>query len=101
MYKICKKKKILGFAITKKYNRRHHIMSIGVYKKFRNKGLGTKLIDKLKSDDNDEISLYVQTINTHAIDFYIKKGFKKLKEVENYYNSLENKNAYYFSYTKY
>ena len=64
------------------------------------KGIGMKLINKVKEDDNHEISLYVQSTNDIAIEFYKKNGFKNIKLLKDYYESLDDKNAYYFNFMK-
>ena len=40
-------------------------------------------------------SLYVQTTNKNALNFYMKNGFKIKKYVKKYYTNLEDKDAYY------
>ena len=56
--------------------------------------------NKVKEDDNREISLYVQSTNDIAIRFYKKNGFKNIKLLIKYYESLDDKNAYYFNFIK-
>ena len=91
---------LVGFLIAKKYGKRHHIMTIAILSNYRRKGLGKLLIDKLKKNDNDEISLYVLTINNIAINFYKKMGFKCIEKIENYYTNLKTKSAYYYVFKK-
>ena len=101
-YKIYNNKtdKILGFIIIKKYDRRYHIMSIGVLPEFRRKGLGSLLINYIKELDNDKISLYVLTNNKCAINFYNKNKFKQIQRVEDYYTTLPVKSAFYYEFNK-
>ena len=47
---------------------------------------------------NKPISLYVQTINKKAINFYKKHGFIILSEIDDYYESLKHKAAYLMIY---
>tara|TARA_Y100000590_G_scaffold470619_1_gene667009 strand:+ start:1050 stop:1493 length:444 start_codon:yes stop_codon:yes gene_type:complete len=101
-YKIYNNKtdKILGFIIIKKFERRHHIMSIGVLPEYRRKGLGSLLINYIKELDNDKISLYVLTNNKNAISFYNKNKFKEIQRVEDYYTTLPVKSAFYYEFIK-
>ena len=92
--------KIAGFIVARKYNRRHHILSIAVHPDYRKKGVGTMLVNKIKDLDNDEISLYVLTTNKQAITFYEKNGFKCVKKLDNYYSTLDTKSAFYYNYVK-
>ena len=100
MYKAKCNNKIVGFCVVKKYGKRHHIMSIAILEEYRRKGIGMKLINKVKEDDNHKISLYVQSTNDIAIRFYKKNGFKNIKLLKDYYESLDDKNAYYFNFMK-
>ena len=103
IYKYTTNKQIAGYIVTQKRNdeNRHHIMSIGVLDKYRNKGIGSQLIKKIESDIENsykkgKITLYVKADNDIAIKFYKKNGFENEKLVKNYYNSFENNDAYYF-----
>lgn len=57
-----------------------HIEQLGVKKTEHNRGIGTKLIEEIKSiakDNNcDKIVLDVWSFNDNAIEFYKNKGFK-------------------------
>lgn len=76
---------------------RIYIMTLGVLAAYRNRGIGSKLVqsvlDHFESQKNDalhtvdEIMLHVQTSNNDAMKFYGEKfGFEKGGLVENYYN---------------
>lgn len=69
---------ILGYHISKDII---HINYFSVLNKYRNNGIGTKLIKKMIFDNkNSKIELLVNKDNTKAIKFYLKNGFVK----ENY-----------------
>tara|TARA_B100000963_G_C22374183_1_gene557243 strand:- start:70 stop:519 length:450 start_codon:yes stop_codon:yes gene_type:complete len=91
---------IIGFAIIKIYNSKHlHVMSIAISKKYRNTGCGSKLLNHLKIKFmNHKITLYVQIQNNPAVQFYLKNGFEIKNTIENYYDELEHKDAYYCEY---
>lgn len=95
MYKIHNNNDIYGFVIIERFNKRNHIMSIGVDPLYRRKGLGNLLINKVKEiSGNKSITLNVQKCNEVAISFYKKNNFKISKELINYYDHLECKDAY-------
>ena len=73
-------------------------MSIAVLPKYRNKGIGTLLMNKIKELDNDIVSLYVLTNNEGAIKFYEGNGFEFVKRIDDYYDTLETKSAFYYTY---
>ena len=104
IYKLEFKEVMLGYCVIEKFENRHHIMSIGVLTKYRKRGYGSLIINRLKEDikaydRKGSISLYVKSDNEPAIKFYEKNGFKKEKFMENYYNNrFENSNAFYFIY---
>ena len=102
VYKKSKNKSnlIVGFLIAKLYeNKRVHIMSIAIDKNYRRRNLGTKLINYLKNNINhNKISLYVLVNNFPAIKLYEKNNFYNIKKIENYYETLEVKDAYYYEY---
>lgn len=69
---------IWGYHISKDII---HINYFSVLNKYRNNGIGTKLIKKMIFDNkNSKIELLVNKDNTKAIKFYLKNGFVK----ENY-----------------
>lgn len=95
------KKEISGFIVIKKYiENRYHIMSIAVSKNKRRLKIGSKLINSIKILYNKKISLYVQKINKVALEFYKKHHFIIIKELTNYYETLNEKNALYLEFNK-
>ena len=93
---------IIGFIVLKLYEDKHiHIMSIAISKNYRNKGIGTKFLNFLKNEFEEyRITLYVQVKNEVAVHFYMKNGFQVKNTLDNYYDDLEDKEAYYCEYKK-
>ena len=84
---------------------RIYIMTLGVLAAYRNRGIGSKLVqsvlDHFQSQKDgtlytvDEIMLHVQTSNADAITFYGEKfGFEKGELVENYYKRIDPPHCY-------
>ena len=78
-----KEDKILGFLIYDDIYDRYEIEYIGVLEEYRNKGIGSKLMEYLS---DKPISLEVEINNKYAIKLYEKYGFKKVSVRKNYYN---------------
>jgi ribosomal protein S18 acetylase RimI-like enzyme len=107
--------KIVGFVVLKEYSKNEetiqnselefnysnthihiHIMSIAIVSEYQGKKYGTYLMKYIKHNfPRPNYSLYVQTTNKNALNFYIKHGFKIKKYVKNYYTNLKDKDAYY------
>ena len=83
---------ILGFYISSHVLDEVEIFTIAVDKKYRNFGIGSKLLDHLMlwSKDNKvrQIWLEVSTKNKAAIALYQKFGFKIMGLRKNYYQKL-------------
>ncbi len=66
-----------------------HILNFAVFRDYRNKGVGTKLlknaINIMRENGCKRIILEVSTINENAISLYKKFGFKNKKILKNYY----------------
>jgi len=60
---------------------------IWVQKEFRKCGIGSKLMDKMLSEDASNITLEVRKSNVDAICLYEKYGFKVVSVRNNYYGS--------------
>ena len=60
-------------------------LAISLYKEYRNKGIGTKLLERmialLQSDGYSQVSLSVQKAN-YAVGIYQKAGFEVLQETD-------------------
>lgn len=100
IYKCVLNNSIIGFVIIEICSiDKIHIMSIAISKKYRGNGYGSQIIEFLKKKfENQTISLYVQTQNKHAVQFYFKHKFELKKYIENYYYELKYKSAYYCEY---
>ena len=62
-----------------------------VDERYRLKGIGTKLLQKIEKNDVKNITLEVRESNIAAINFYKKNGFEVKTIRKNYYN---NENGY-------
>ena len=68
-----------------------YIMTIGVIDEVRRMGIGSALIDQCAKVAKERmplckgISLHVIEYNRAAINFYIKKGYKKISKISDYY----------------
>ncbi|MBR3488296.1 MAG: GNAT family N-acetyltransferase [Bacteroidales bacterium] len=60
-------------------------LAISLYKEYRNKGIGTELLERmialLQNDGYSQVSLSVQKAN-YAVGMYQKAGFKVLQETD-------------------
>lgn len=89
--------KIVGAVWTRIMNDYGHIdnntpsLAISLYKEYRNKGIGTELMNKilifLRNKGYKRVSLSVQK-NNYAYKMYKKSGFKIIKENEEEYIML-------------
>lgn len=84
---------ILGFAGVKVIVDEADIMNIVVKKSFRNKGIGSFLLDNLisfaKNLHLNIITLEVSENNPIAISLYKKFGFEELGIRKNYYDGID------------
>lgn len=72
----------------------YELFLIYVCKNFRNKGIGTKLLNKIGKTENKylkKIYLEVSKKNTKGISFYKKMNFKKTYTRKNYYLAQKEK----------
>lgn len=84
---------IVGFLIMKISKKNIHIMSLGITKKYRKKGIGSKMLEYLEQIAKHyslikTVTLNVHIENTAAINFYLKHNFVKTKEMSNYYSAI-------------
>lgn len=83
--------KVIGYTICRSRNGFAEIISLAVDPDWREKGIGTKLINFLinhfKERGFKKIILHVRTENKKAIVFYQSLGFKILNIIENYYSN--------------
>ena len=85
-------KNLIGFCIGSLVTgdtEKGWILSMAVEEKFRGKGIGTtllnKIIDELMNLKCQEILLSVHPNNTSAKYIYKRRGFEKINEVESYF----------------
>ena len=88
---VAEKEKIIGYTFGRPRNESAEIISLAVDPDWREKEIGTKLIDfsieHFKKKRFKKISLHVRTENKIAISFYQNLGFKILKTIKNYYRN--------------
>ena len=86
--------KFSGFSITSFSLDEAHLLNIGVASRFRKKGLGTSLLDKLelaaKAMGCKKVVLEVRKSNTNAINLYKNNNFKQVGLRKEYYRSSPN-----------
>ena len=84
---------ILGDVFNIEKISEYEILLIYVCKNFRKKNLGTRLIKKIKENNNSlkKIYLEVSKNNIDGISFYKNMNFKEVDTRKNYY-SIQNKN---------
>ncbi len=85
---------VVGAVWTRVMNDYGHIadgvpsLAMSLYKEYRNKGIGTKLLEQmlrlLRKEGYQQVSLSVQKEN-YAVRMYRKVGFEVLKETEEEY----------------
>ena len=84
---------ILGDLFNIEKISEYEILLIYVCKDFRHKGLGTKLLKKIKENNKclKKIYLEVSENNLAGISFYKKMNFKKIYIRKNYFSTQEKK----------
>ena len=81
---------ICGFLVGEIHDNRIHIMSIATDTDYRRKNVATNLINKIKEKYNSSIiTLFVQQ----------KNNFIAVFEEKNYYNNLQEKDAYFMAFS--
>lgn len=67
-----------------------HIMNVAVHKKWRGRGIGTKLLNEIerrfRDRDIDLVYLEVRVSNDRAQKLYRKLGYKTTSKIDDYYN---------------
>lgn len=81
-------KNYLGYVILLDNGFELEIMKIGTLQKFRNLGIGTKIVEELETYKKD-IFLEVRENNEIAIKFYHKNGFYTVGRRKNYYTDTK------------
>ena len=101
MLKVLINNEIVGFIFCKNEENINniHINSFALYQKNRRKGYGSMIIDHIKKY-NKNITLNVSQINLIALNFYKKNGFTIKELRKNYYENLENNDAFLLQYNQ-
>ena len=85
--------KIIGFINYDVIYEKSEIEYIYVDKKYRNKNLGTELLNmmfqNLEKRNVENVTLEVRSDNKIAINFYKKNGFKEVSIRKNYYKNKD------------
>ena len=84
---------ILGDVFNIEKISEYEILLIYVCKNFRNKKLGTKLLNKIEENNNNlkKIYLEVSENNLEGVSFYKKMNFTKIYTRKNYFSFLTKK----------
>lgn len=89
-----KAKQAVGSAILFRYKHMLRIYSIGILKEFQNAGIGSLLLEHIKTfalnNHYSSLTLEVRENNTKLVEWYISKGFSILKTLKDYYLPGEN-----------
>lgn len=80
---------LVGYCVASEKEGSAHLISIGVLREHRRKGVGAALLETLLVWLNErrveELWLEVNTGNNAAINFYERFGFARVMTIENYY----------------
>jgi ribosomal-protein-alanine N-acetyltransferase len=95
--------KVIGFIVYELMNRRIQLLDIAVHSKFRNQGIGTDLINKLKSklsnNRRTKISTEIRESNLEFQLFLQKCGFIGHEVLKDYFPDT-NEDAFLMHYMK-
>ena len=79
---------VVGYCVAAEGGKWAHLISIGVLREYRRRGIGTALIRRLLANLSSrvkEVRLEVNEGNTEAMMLYEKLGFKQVGSIQNYY----------------
>ncbi len=79
---------VVGYCVATTAGKSAHLISVGVLSKYRRRGFGTALIQRLQANLNprvEQLRLEVKRDNIDAITLYECLGFIREGEIENYY----------------
>ena len=79
---------VVGYSVASEESDILHLISIGVLREYRRRGVGTALILALISNARSDVRgvrLEVKQGNTDAIRLYEDLGFRKVDLIQNYY----------------
>ncbi len=74
---------LVGYVTYKEHEISYDIYMIAVAPNWQRQGIATELLTNFQ---NKDIILEVSQENKQACEFYLKNGFKKIKELKNYYH---------------
>ena len=83
--------KIIGFVCFYHVKDEIEIIQICIIKSYQRKNYGSLIMNKLKKLNIKKIFLEVSVQNSHAINFYLKNGFKKIGIRKDYYKINKQK----------
>ncbi len=90
---------IVGYMLVRIIGLKAHIIALATDKKYRNIGIGTRLLDNAfevaRNRGANGIWLEVRASNLEAQRFYIRRGFERLKTVNSYYGDREDAEILY------
>lgn len=84
---------IVGFALFRcvKGDDTAHLLKICLHPKLRGSGAAASfwsaILEELRAQNQVSVYLEVEQSNTQAIRFYLKQGFKQLREIPGYYSN--------------
>ncbi|QDF28350.1 GNAT family N-acetyltransferase [Halarcobacter anaerophilus] len=86
IYKVEVDKKTVAYILWLKRKEFFRLYSFAVLKEYRNLGLASNLLTfSFKNLEKKKMQLEVRKSNKKAVTLYTKFGFKKIKELKNYY----------------
>ena len=82
---------VAGYSVTCASKRKAELVSIGVDRRSRGKGIGSALLARtiagLRERGSSRLELAVRTSNRHAIAFYRRWGFEVVGRAHRYYEN--------------
>lgn len=93
---------VVGFAIYQLADDKIHICNMAVHPDYIRMGVGTLLLNKLKSklrkDRREKLEIDVRETNMTACRFLSSQGFKATDVIRNWYETPQYEDAYKFQY---
>jgi N-alpha-acetyltransferase 50 len=75
-----------------------YIMTLGILANYRHLGYGAEILLKIITDSKNIgiecVGLHVHVDNRNALKFYVKRGFKIIGKVNDYYKKISPNSAY-------
>jgi [ribosomal protein S18]-alanine N-acetyltransferase len=93
---------IVGYMIYELWKNRMHVANFAVAKQHQRKGVGTAMIERLRSNLSHErrnrIMLEVRETNLNAQLFFRSRGFRAISVIKDFYEDAPGEDAYLFQY---